>query len=690
MKNQSLCILAIASSLAISACSDSGSSDIQALTMHSVGGALSGLDGTLVLQNNGGNDLSLNQDGSFVFTTSLADGADYAVTVLSDPSDQTCSVTNGSGKIASNDVNNVNVTCLDNPELTDLSVSAAGAKGIKLSWTTSGSANLADSYSLLVNPDGSSGFTQVSGAGSIAISETEYSLTLPVHLTDWVNAMYRLEMKDGAGQVISSREVGLTQALSAQASVYIKASNTDSNDQFGYEIALSFDGLTMAVAARNESSGSNGIDGDQADNLAANSGAVYIFTKSDDSWAQQAYLKPSNTSSEDVFGTSLAISGDGNLLVVASQKEDSASAGINGVQDDDTLDNAGAVYVFSRSGNTWSQGAYLKAHNPSEKDNFGDSIDISSDGTTIAVGAPFEDGGATEINGTDDNSKSAAGAAYIFYRASRSDSWMQQAYIKASNSEVNDYFGQKVKLSADGNALAVSADGEGSNAIGVNGDKDNNETIAGGAVYIYERTSDKWQETAYIKPNNLDERDRFGRAFDMSDDGSLLAISSQFEDSSAVGIDGDASNNDYLGSGAVFIFAKSDSGWTQKSYIKASNTDSDDLFGRRVEFSPDGRVLAVVAKGESSNAVGVGGDQTDNSTPSGAVYVFTRDGNTWVQRSYVKASTSEDDKKFRSLSLTYDGQIMAVGGYGDSSKSTGINGDQDDRTKTDSGAVYLY
>ncbi|MEZ9699548.1 FG-GAP repeat protein, partial [Vibrio sp. 10N.286.45.F3] len=95
---------------------------------------------------------------------------------------------------------------------------------------------------------------------------------------------------------------------------------------------------------------------------------------------------------------------------------------------------------------------YIKASNPGSGDDFGYSVALSSDGNTLAVGAPREDS-----NGTGANS----GAVYLFrYRAS---TWTQEAYIKASNTDSDDYFGTSVALSSDGNTLAVGADSEDSN-----------------------------------------------------------------------------------------------------------------------------------------------------------------------------------------------------------------------------------
>ena len=126
----------------------------------------------------------------------------------------------------------------------------------------------------------------------------------------------------------------------------------------------------------------------------------------------QAYVKASNTGAADEFGFAVALSSDGNTLVVGAPGEASA-ASVNPA--DNTALSAGAVYVYTRSGTTWTKQAYVKASNPEAGDQFGASVALSSDGTTLAVGATGEDSSATGIGGNQaDNSAPGAGAVYVF------------------------------------------------------------------------------------------------------------------------------------------------------------------------------------------------------------------------------------------------------------------------------------
>jgi hypothetical protein len=138
-------------------------------------------------------------------------------------------------------------------------------------------------------------------------------------------------------------------------------------------------------------------------------------------------------------------------------------------------------------------------------------------------------------------------------------------------------------------------------------------------------------------------------------------------------------------------------------YFKASNTDSLDNFGGSVSLSGDGNTLAVGAPGEASAATGIDGDQSDNSaTYAGAVYLFYRSGDASVQQAYVKASNTKDtgfcisticglnDTLGSSVSLSGDGNTLAVGAQNEFSAATGIDGDQSDNSVSRAGAVYLY
>jgi hypothetical protein len=478
---------------------------------------------------------------------------------------------------------------------------------------------------------------------------------------------------------------------------YIKASNTGRADRFGWAIALSSDGNTLAVSAVGESSGATGIDGDQADNSLMDAGAVYVFVRSGATWVQQAYIKASNPDANDQFGTSVALSADGNTLAVGAFGEASAASGIDGNQADNTAaPNAGAVYMFVRTGTTWTQQAYIKASNPRPGAGFGVSVALSADGNTLAVGADGESSAATGINGNQaDFSARNAGAAYVFVR--NGTTWTQQAYVKASNTGLNDLFGLALALSADGNTLAVGAAGEASVAFGINGPQADNSLPDAGAVYVFVRSGAIWSQQAYIKGSNTGAGDAFGVRVSLSGDGNTLAVGAQREDSPATGIDGNQFDDTATDAGAVYLFVRSGATWSQQAYVKASNTGATnspagEAFGSSVALSHDGNLLAVGAGFESGAATGIGGDQTGDSLFSGAVYLFARANTTWTQQAYVKASNTVPNAFFGGAVALYGaGSVLAVGALGEPGAATGINGDQSvDVNFGLAGAIYVF
>lgn len=398
---------------------------------------------------------------------------------------------------------------------------------------------------------------------------------------------------------------------------YLKASNTGiSNvfgDLFGSSVAISGD--TIVVGAPFEDSNGIGVDGDQASNSATHAGAAYVFVRNGGVWTQQAYLKASNTGALDQFGNAVAIAGD--TIVVTANLEDGHAVGVNGDQGSNAASEAGAAYVFVRSEGIWSQEAYLKASNAGASDSFGDSVSLS--GETLVVGASREASSAAGVNRDEaDNSAQNAGAAYVFVR--NGNVWTQQAYLKASNTETGDRFGTSVSVS--GHTAVVGAPSESSASTGANGDQADNSAQNAGAAYVFARDGNAWTQQTYLKASNTipglnDEV--FGIAVAIR--GDVVAVGAVLEDSDATGVNGDQSNDSASDSGAVYAFARTDGNWTQRAYLKASNTGTQDQLGFSLAVSDT--TVIVGAFGEDSAAVGANGDQSSNAaSESGAAYTY--------------------------------------------------------------------
>ncbi len=192
-------------------------------------------------------------------------------------------------------------------------------------------------------------------------------------------------------------------------------------NRFGWSVALGLHGDTLAVGAPGEASaGSSRLGGDPHDDSLPQAGAAYVFVREElGAWSQQAYLKASNPDAGDRFGQSLALGHDGSVLAVGAHQEASVASGIGGDQSNDAAGTAGAVYVLVRNDSEqWLQQAYVKAPNPSVAplgDRFGWSLALSGDGSTLAVGAPFEDGDATGLGGdASSDATGSAGAVYLY------------------------------------------------------------------------------------------------------------------------------------------------------------------------------------------------------------------------------------------------------------------------------------
>jgi hypothetical protein len=462
---------------------------------------------------------------------------------------------------------------------------------------------------------------------------------------------------------------------------YIKASNPDAGDRFGNVVA--FSGETFAIAATAEDSAATVINGDSLDNSAPGAGAVYVFRKDvAGSWVEEAYLKPSNSSGGDEFGYSIALSGD--TLAIGAFREDSAATGIDGDETDNSAVDAGAVYIFARDGTgVWSQQAYIKASNSQASDGFGASVAL--DGDTLAVGAHLEDSATAGIDGDQTNNGSSdSGAVYVFTRDTVGN-WVQQAYLKASNTDANDSFGSAIALSQD--SLVVGALNESSRATGIDGNQGSNNSADAGAAYVFVRdAAGAWTQQAYLKASNTDGGDNFGASVSLS--GNTLVVGAPREDGAAIGVDGFENDNKALNAGSAYVFVRDGSGaWSQQGYLKASNSGSQDRFGRAVANYGD--FLAVGALDDSS-ATDINGDETNNmATNSGAVYLFARDGSgNWSQAGYVKAANTGAGDGF-GASLAFADAALLISADLEDSMAAGIGADMTDDRAADAGAAYL-
>ncbi len=451
---------------------------------------------------------------------------------------------------------------------------------------------------------------------------------------------------------------------------YFKASQVNSGDHFGWSVAVSGD--IVVVGAYQEDSSTTGVNS-SPNELATDAGAAYVFVRSGSTWSQQAYLKASQVNAGDKFGWSVAVSGD--TVVVGAIYEDSSTTGVNSSPNELATD-AGAAYVFVRSGSTWSQQAYLKASQVTGYDQFGYSVAVSGD--TVVVGAPNEDSSTTGINSTPDELASYSGAAYVFERSG--SSWNQQAYLKASQVNAGDFFGWSVAVS--GNTVVVGAWFEDSSTTGVNSTP-NEGASAAGAAYVFVRSGSTWSQQAYLKASQVNGGDWFGNSVAVSGDTVVVGVPN--EASSTMGVNS-TPNELATDAGAAYVFVRSGSTWSQQAYLKASQVNAGDVFGWSVAVSGDTVVVGAIY--EDSSTTGVNSTPNESAESAGAAYVFVRSSSTWSQQTYLKASQVNEFDEF-GWSVAVSGNTVVVGARFEDSSTTGVNSTPNELA-SEAGAAYIF
>lgn len=570
---------------------------------------------------------------------------------------------------------------------------SSSIKQIEFSWPTVPGAL---HYIVWESPDGITPFAALSGRIPQPISPLppntlEFTRSVAVHRHDWSNARYYVQACNAAG-CSSSIEQGIS-TLEPDAIGYFKPLNSGAGDSFGYSVAVSADGHTLVVGAPYEDCSCTGVNPLPTNDLAPEAGAVYVFIWSGEYWKQQAYIKAPHAVPGQRFGTTIALSADGNTLIVGLSDYDVTYA-----YDDH-------VYAYTRSAGRWAHTAALSASNSSLGDHFGSALALSADGSTLAVAASGEGSSEQGVGGSGLNDDAGySGAVYIFSRVLTR--WFQTAYIKGSNSDAGDLFGTSVALSGDGNTLAVGSELDdgwikgGHHASSMNcllGQAPSGVACEAGAVDIYSRASGAWRHESYLRPAVFDADDRFGASVALSGDGSRLAVGAIGEDSAAVG---DAGNNDAPDSGAAYIFERSGSLWRQRAYFKASDTDEGDLFGGAVALDEDGGTIAISARREDGSAAGASDVPNDLLDDAGAVFLFELDdtvkGGRWSQMRYVKAQNPGMDDRFGgnlsrgAIALSADGGTLVVPAADEDGSGAGVPGTPQDDTASGAGAVYLY
>ncbi len=306
------------------------------------------------------------------------------------------------------------------------------------------------------------------------------------------------------------------------------------------------------------------------------------------------------------FGSSVSISSDGMRVAVGSIADNNAPS------PGDVL-NTGSVYVFLRTGSSWTQEAKLTASDKEVADQFGSSVAITSDGSRVVVGARTED--PSGING--------AGSIYVYLRVN--NNWTQEAKLTATSPAINENLGVSVAINADGTRLIAGASGT---------------TSTQGSAYIFLRTDVTWTQEAKLAASEPTLGRLFGAAVAIAGDGSRVVVSANRSNPTSIS---DA--------GAAYVFLRTGTSWAQEVKITANDKAVDDRLGMSIAMSSDGARIAIGATGVDTNFNAVG-----------AVYIFLRSGVTWNQEAKMMASDNIDGISFGvSVSINTDGSKVIAG-----------------------------
>lgn len=373
-------------------------------------------------------------------------------------------------------------------------------------------------------------------------------------------------------------------------------------------------------------------------------------------FAQRAKLMPADGTMDDECGYAVALSSDGNTALIGAPYADLSGSS-----------NQGAVYVFTRSGDNWSQQKKLIAGDGVTNDNFGVAVALSGDGNTALIGALN-----AEVNGN-----AFQGAAYVFLRGGAT--WSQPVKLTADDGAAGHLFGYAVALSTDGTtaligatwsmitnygaggyvftssganwtqrgklmaadgavnngfAAAVALSGNGYTAL-IGAPNARSGVIPGvGAAYVFTRALTGWTQQKKLTASDGTQGAHFGWATALNGDGNTALIGAY---NAIVGRDMQ---------GAAYVFTRSSGSWSQQQILAAEDGAEWDTFGWATALSTDGNTVLIGAL--NANVGGI--------TDAGAAYVFTRSGNSWSQQQKLAAADG--------AAYDYFGQMAALSGNG--------------------------
>ena len=425
--------------------------------------------------------------------------------------------------------------------------------------------------------------------------------------------------------------LGLAQSTVTFAEVKLVSPNPNvpglmPSDRFGWSISIS--GKTVIV----------GAPLNKADNL-PDAGSAYIFTLTQEggkgTWKLQAHLNPQEAGRRsDKFGYSVSISGDYAVI------------GAPGVEL-----STGAVYIYRRDGDGWTQQVKLMPADGAKRDKFGHAVAILGDSVIVAA----------------HNDDSKAGSVYVYAR--NGNRWTQQAKFTGRDTAKDDNFGSAVALAGGDDSVVDFA------IVGAPGHTHNGKQS--GAAYIFVHDGGKWTEEAKLVSADATASDFFGNAVSVSGFRGTKRYALIGAPHGPAWILNLAQQcNRLCKQSAAYIFSNDGETWTEEAKLTANKPERGEGFGTGVSIDRNIVLVGVPRHGE--------GAIEDGELDAGIVYPFLRDDTRWIRkeaRATKKPPEFPDQNYGQSVAVSPD--FIVIGAYG-------LHRGNPDRGDPGGGAVYIY
>lgn len=417
------------------------------------------------------------------------------------------------------------------------------------------------------------------------------------------------------------------------------------------------------------------------------------------------------------FGTSMAI--DGDTLAVGDPADPSCAVGVNGDPKDTNCRFRGAVHLYTRAGETWTESAYIKP--PTFLgNNFGWSVALQGD--ILAVGNL--DGACVTGFDTqapkfpDQNNCGASGGTFVFHRAP-DGTWSFDGYMGPQVSATGvEYCGSAVAVSgsevaiacldhlefftrilddnwvADGATVPQSGEAQLLSQLALSGDTAVLTGLNAGGVFTFRRAgASSWPLEVYLKPPIVEPSLQASFGSSVALDGDSMLVGASDERSCSFGVNGDQTNTGCASNGAAYVYTRTGDTWALQAYLKGQKgVIFQDGLGFGTTVSLKGDVAVVGAAHDADCATGVNAPvQTTNKCDTGVVYTFQRSGGMWSEGLRIKPShTAEYSPQGFGTVVAFSGTSLAVAAPNEAGCSPGVDGDQTMLGCSISGAVYLY